>query len=163
MPLTTTLALLLVAAAGFAISIVATARWSDRVGRQRVMRWSNGALVIWSLAFFPLIDTGSIPLVGVALTVMLVVQGGYIGTQPAVFAELFPTTVRYSGASLGMTAGTIAGGALAPFIATALFSLTNTSSLITAYAAIAASISFASVLGLKETYQQDLASAVTRA
>jgi MFS family permease len=44
-PLTTTLALLLAAATGFAISIVVTGRWSDRVGRQRVMRWGNGC---WS-------------------------------------------------------------------------------------------------------------------
>jgi hypothetical protein len=52
---------------------------------------------------------------------MLLLQGAYIGTQPAVFAELFPTATRYSGASVSLTLGTIFGGAPAPFIATALF------------------------------------------
>jgi MFS family permease len=156
MALPTTLALLLVAAAGFAVSILTAARWSDRVGRQTVMRWGNGLLVIWALAFFPLLDTRSVPLIGLALTGMLVLQGAYIGTQPAVFAELFPTRVRYSGASLGMTIGTIAGGALAPFIATALYGATGTSWLVTVYAAAMASVSFLSLLGLNETYRRSL-------
>src|SRR5688572_274518 len=155
-PLASTLALLLVAATGFGVSILVTARWSDRVGRQTVMRWGNGLLVVWSIAFFPMLDTGSLPLMGVALTVMLMLQGAYIGTQPAVFAELFPTRVRYSGASLAMTIGTIAGGALAPFIATALYGLTGTSRLVTVYAVVMAAISFLSLLGLQETFQRSL-------
>jgi MFS family permease len=152
------LAMLLVAACGFAVSIVLAARWSDRTGRQRVMRWGNGLLVVWALVFFPLLDTGSVPAIGTALTVMLILQGAYIGTQPAVFAELFPTGVRYSGASLAMTIGTIAGGALAPFIATALYGLTGTSLLITVYATAMAAIGFVSLLGLKETYRRSLRS-----
>jgi hypothetical protein len=122
------------------------------------MRWGNGALVIWALAFFPLIDTRSIPLAGVAVTVMLVLQGAYIGTQPAVFSELFPTAIRYSGASISMTLATIAGGAVAPFIATALFNLAGNSSLITVYATAVALISWLSVLGLQETYRRNLSS-----
>jgi len=157
LPLTTALALLLTAAVAFAISIVVTGRWSDRVGRQRVMRWGNGAIVVWALVFFPLLDTRSVPLAGLAVTVMLVFQGAYIGVQPAVFSELFPTAIRYSGASVSMTLATIAGGALAPFIATALFSLAGNSSLITVYATAVALISWLSVLGLKETYQRNLA------
>jgi MFS family permease len=156
MALPTTLALLLVAATGFAVSILTMARWSDRIGRQAVMRWGNGLLVIWALLFFPLLDTRSVPLIGLALTGMLVLQGAYIGTQPAVFAELFPTRVRYSGASLAMTIGTIAGGALAPFIATALYGATGTSRLVTAYATAMAAVSFLSLLGLSETYRRSL-------
>jgi MFS family permease len=156
LPLTTALALLLTAAVAFAISIVVTGRWSDRVGRQRVMRWGNGAIVAWALVFFPLIDTRSTPLAGLAVTVMLVLQGAYIGTQPAVFAELFPTAIRYSGASVSMTLATIAGGALAPFIATALFNLTGNSTLITVYATAVALVSWLSVLGLQETYRRNL-------
>jgi MFS family permease len=156
MPLPVALTLLLTAAVAFAISIVVTARWSDRVGRRRVMRWGNGALVVWALVFFPLVDTRSVPLAAVAVTVMLVLQGAYIGTQPAVFSELFPTAIRYSGVSVSMTLATIAGGALAPFIATALFNVAGNSSLITVYATAVALVSWLSVLGLQETYQRDL-------
>jgi metabolite-proton symporter len=156
--LTTTLALLLSAAVVFAGSILMFAVWSDRFGRRRIMRWGSGALVVWSLLFFPLIDTKSVPLVAFSLCGMLLVQGAYIGPQAAVFSELFPTTVRYSGASLSLTLGTILGGAPAPFIATALFSVTGNSSLVTAYAATLSFISWLCVLGLKETYRRDLTS-----
>jgi MFS family permease len=117
MPLPTVLGLVLVTASVFAVSVPMWARWSDRIGRPRVMMWGTGALIVWSAVFFPLLDTKSVPLMGLALGVMLVVQGIYIGTQPAFFAELFPTSIRYSGASLSNTLGTILGGAPAPFVA----------------------------------------------
>jgi MFS family permease len=156
LPLATTLALLLTAAVVFASSILMFASWSDRFGRRRIMTWGCGALVAWSLIFFPLIDTKSIPLIAVSLCGMLLIQGAYVGPQAAVFSELFPTAVRYSGASLSLTLGTLIGGAVAPFIATALFSITGDSRLITAYIVMVSVISWLSVLALKETFRQDL-------
>ncbi|MGH9147430.1 MAG: MFS transporter, partial [Vicinamibacterales bacterium] len=156
MPLTTTLALLLSAAVVFSISIVAFAIWSDRFGRRRIMQWGCAGLVLWSLVFFPLADTKSIPLIALALCGMLLLQGAYMGPQPAVFSELFPASTRYSGASLSLTLATILGGALAPFIATALFGVTGNSRLVTVYAVTLSLISWVSVLGLKETYRHDL-------
>jgi len=156
LPLPTTLALLLTAAVVFAVSIVAFARWSDRIGRRRIMRWGCAGLVIWSAIFFPLIDTRSLPLIALSLCGMLVLQGAYIGPQPAVFSELFATGVRYSGASLSLTLGTILGGAPAPFIATALFGAAGRSWPVTIYATVLALVSWLCVLGLKETYREDL-------
>jgi metabolite-proton symporter len=155
-PLTTTLALLLTAAVMFAISIFISALWSDRFGRRRIMRWGNGALVVWSLIFFPLADTRSVPLAALALCGILVIQGAYIGPQPAVFSELFPTATRYSGVSLSLTLGTILGGALSPAIAAALFGTTGDSTLITVYIAAMSFVAWLATLGLKETYRQDL-------
>jgi metabolite-proton symporter len=155
-PLTTTLALLLMAAVMFAVSIFVSAVWSDRFGRRRIMQWGNGALVLWSLIFFPLADTRSVALAALALCGILVIQGAYIGPQPAVFSELFPTATRYSGASLSLTLGTILGGALSPAIAAALFSASGNSTLITVYIAAMSFISWLATLGLKETYHHDL-------
>jgi metabolite-proton symporter len=157
-PLTTILGLLLAAAVCLAGSIVLFAEWSDRFGRRRIMRWGSAALIVWSFLFFPLVDTRSIPLAALSLCGMGVVQGVYIGPQAAVFAELFPTTVRYSGASLSLTLGTIFGGAIAPFVATALFSLAGSSWLVTVYAVTVSLISWLCVLRLKETYRRDLTS-----
>ena len=151
LPLSTTLALLLGAAALFAVAVVAFARWSDRIGRRRIMMWGNGALVLWSAAFFPLLDTRSIPLIALALSMMLVLQAAYIGTQPAVFSELFTPAIRYSGASLSNTLGTILGGAPAPFVAAALYDATGTSWAVGAYVTIFAMVSWLSVIGLRET------------
>ncbi|HEY1306304.1 MAG TPA: MFS transporter [Vicinamibacterales bacterium] len=154
--LPTTLALLLGSAVLFAGSIFCCAVWSDRVGRRRVMHWGMAALVAWSVIYFPLADTRSVPLIGLALAGMLVVQGAYIGPQPAVFSELFPTTTRYSGASLALTLGTIVGGAPAPSIATALYQAAGSSRLITIFIVTLATVSWLCVLGLPETYQDDL-------
>jgi MFS family permease len=148
-PLQTVLALLLIAASLFAVSIVFWARWSDRVGRPRVMLWGLAALVAWSALFFPLLNTRSVPLIGTALVVMLVLQGAYIGTQPAFFAELFPAAIRYSGASLSNTLGTILGGAPAPFVAAALFNASGNSQGVSAYLFVMAIVSLASVLVLQ--------------
>jgi metabolite-proton symporter len=156
LPLVTTLALLLTAAVVFAVSILTFAVWSDRAGRRRIVRWGLGGLVLWSLAFFPLLDTGSLPLIALSLCGMLFLQGAYIGPQPAVFSELFPTTIRYSGASLSLTLGTIAGGAVAPAIATTLYDMNGNSSLITVYLTVVAAISWLCALGLKETYRERL-------
>jgi metabolite-proton symporter len=156
LPLPTTLTLLLTGAVLFAGSIVVFARWSDRVGRRRIMQWGLAALVLWSLFFFPLADTKSIPLIALALCGMFLVQGAYIGPQPAVFSELFPAAIRYSGASLSLTLGTILGGALAPAIATTLYNAGGNSRLVTAYITVMSLLSFLSALGLKETYERNL-------
>jgi MFS family permease len=133
LPLPTTLALLIAAAVVFAASSLASAMWTDRFGRLRIVQWGLGALVLWSMVFFPLADTRSVPLVALALIGMLFLQGAYIGPQPALFAELFPAAVRYSGVSLSLTLGTILGGAIAPAVATGLYGLAGNSSLVTVY------------------------------
>ena len=156
LPLTTTLALMVSAAIVFAISLVICATWSDRIGRRRVMHVGLAALGLWSLVFFPLADTRSPPLIALSLCGMLFIQGLYVGPQPAVFSELFPTTVRYSGASLSLTLGTILGGALAPMIATSLFGLTGNSWPITAYLAVMSIISWLCVRALDETSRRNL-------
>jgi metabolite-proton symporter len=154
-----TLALLLGSAVLFSGSIYVSATWSDRIGRRRVMQWGMAALVLWSLVYFPLADTKSAPLIGLSLAGMLAIQGAYIGPQPAVFSELFPTTIRYSGASLALTLGTIIGGAPAPTIATYLYQRAGDSHLITIYVVALAILSWLCVLGLPETYRKDLSRA----
>jgi MFS family permease len=133
------------------------AHWSDRIGRRRIMQWGLGALALWSLIFFPLLDTGSIPLIALSLCGMMFLQGAYLGPQPAVFSELFAPATRYSGASLSLTLGTIFGGALAPFIATTLYGIAGNSTLVTLYLTTLSVVSWLCSLGLRETYRTDLA------
>jgi MFS family permease len=155
-PLSTVLVILVWSAALFAVSIFIFARWSDRLGRRRIMTWGLGALTLWSLVVFPLMDTKSVPLIALAVAGILALQGPYMGTQPAVFSELFPATVRYSGASLSVTIGTIVGG-FAPLVVATLFGLAGTSSAITVYLATLSCVSWLCALGLKETRQRTLA------
>ena len=71
--------------------------------------------------FFTLIDTASIPVMLGAMLALAFVLGATVGPQSALFAELFPAHVRYSGASLGYQVGAILGGGIAPFMATWLY------------------------------------------
>jgi MFS family permease len=154
--LPTALMLIVLASVAGAPGTMWFAHLSDRIGRRRIMQWGLGALVVWSMIFFPLVDTGSIPLIALSLCGMMVLQGAYLGPQPVVFSELFPAAIRYSGASLSLTLGTIFGGALAPFIATTLFGITGNSSLVTVYVTTLSLISWLCSLGLRETYRSDL-------
>lgn len=156
LPLPTVLGLVLGAAVVLAASIVAFGTWSDRLGRRRVMGWGCAALVVWSFVFFPLADTGSIPAIALGIVVMMTLQGAYLGPQPAVFAELFDTGVRYSGVSLSLQLGTVLGGGLAPFVATAIQGVAGASWPVTVYAVGLAVTSLLCVRGLEETYRRDL-------
>jgi len=161
--LPTALMLIVIASVVGAPGTMWFAHLSDRIGRRRIMQWGLGALVVWSMIFFPLVDTGAIPLIALSLCGMMVLQGAYLGPQPVVFSELFPAAIRYSGASLSLTLGTIFGGALAPFVATTLFGITGNSSLVTAYVTTLSLISWLCSLGLRETYRNDLAAGPEKA
>ena len=151
-----TLTLVMIAAAVCSPTLMLAAHWSDLVGRKRMMRWGLGGLVGWSLIFFPLLDTKSLPLIAVAVIGMLFVQAFYLGPQPAVMSELFPTAVRYSGSSLSVTLASVCGGAIAPIVATYLFAQTGTSTLVTVYMVAVSIVSFLCALALPETFRDGL-------
>jgi len=93
---------------------------SDRHGRRTVLMISAALLAAWSFAVFPLMNTRSFWGICTALCVGQFLNGMIFGPLAALFSEMFPATVRYSGASLGYQLGTILGGALAPLVATTL-------------------------------------------
>lgn len=59
----TVLTMLIIASVAFALAVVVFARWSDKLGRRRVMVWGCAGLVVWSVVFLPLANTKSIPLI----------------------------------------------------------------------------------------------------
>ncbi len=123
---------------------------SDRVGRKKIYR--AGALLtgLWGFALFPMIDTGSLLLITMGITLGLVFVGMQYGPQAAYFTELFSTEVRYSGASLGYQIGAILGGALAPTIAVLLWNELGII-FVSVYILIAALLTLGSLWALEET------------
>ena len=55
-----------------------------------------------------------------AITAGLIVHGLMYALQPAMFAELFPTSIRYTGVSIAAQLTSIATGSVAPLIGVAL-------------------------------------------
>jgi metabolite-proton symporter len=129
---------------------------SDYWGRRGIYMLGAVLTGLWSFPAFWLIDTASVFLILIALAIYQIVFSMMYGPQGALFAEMFGTRVRYSGASIGYQIGGMLGGALAPIIATALFAATGSSISIAAYMAVVCAISLVSVLLITESYQTDL-------
>lgn len=119
---------------------------SDRYGRRGIFLLGAILSGLWAFAVFPLIDSTSPLAVTVAITVALVFVSMMYGPQAALFAELFPKEVRYSGASLGYQIGSVAGGGFAPIIATALFARYQSSGPISIYLCAMCVVSLVSIL-----------------
>ncbi|MEU5870886.1 MFS transporter [Glycomyces sp. NPDC047369] len=133
---------------------------SDRVGRYRVLLSGAGFVGVWALVFFPLVDTANPPIVIAAVAAAFVGSAAILGPMGAGLAELFGTSVRYTGASLGYQIGAALGGGLAPFIATALFASTGTTWSVAGYAAACAVISLVCIDTLRRrAAARDLAAA----
>jgi len=75
---------------------------------------------LYIFPLFWLVQTKNPALVTLGLTVALAAFAAVFGPIAAYFTEIFPTNVRYSGASIGYQIGSVFGGGLAPLIATAL-------------------------------------------
>lgn len=102
-------------------ALIFVAHLSDKLGRFGIFRLGCIATGLWSFAFFPLLKTGTLLGVATATSVGLALIALMYGPQAALFAELFDTEVRYSGATLGYQVGVLLGGGFTPMIATGLF------------------------------------------
>ncbi|TFC65053.1 MFS transporter [Cryobacterium sp. TMT2-15-1] len=124
---------------------------SDKIGRIRTFQFGYAWLFLWAVPMFLLIDTGEILWFTVALVVLASGLGFSYGPQAALYAEMFPAQVRYSGVSIGYAMGAILGGAFAPLIAQLLLDETAWSPSIGIYIMVLATISFVAVSVVKET------------
>jgi metabolite-proton symporter len=106
---------------------------SDRYGRRPVYAAGAVSAGIWAFAFFPLLSTGSTPVIVLATVVALVTHAAMYGPQAAFIAELFSTELRYSGASMGYQIAGVFGGGIAPLVSIALVSTFGTTYAVSFY------------------------------
>jgi len=138
------------------VAIPAFAVLSDRVGRRPVYLLGAVGVGMWGFAFFPLLDTGSGLAAILAITVGLLFQAAMYGPMAAFIAELYGTSVRYSGSSLGYQLAGIVGGSVAPLIGVALLARFGSATPVAIYGALAAGITVVAVLAAAETRRSDL-------
>jgi metabolite-proton symporter len=110
---------------------------ADRIGARRIF----GVMLLWCIPFMMLVDTRRVLAISVATLILTVTLGLSYGAQSALFASLFPTRVRYSGASLAYAFGAILGGGFAPFIATYLSQRTQSGISVGVYMLVMTAIS----------------------
>jgi MFS family permease len=89
------------------------------------------------------------------LVIELVLMGFTFAPMGALLPELFPTAVRYTGASAAYSLGGILGGSLSPYIAQRLVEAGGLH-WVGYYISAAAIVSFLAILAMRETRQTDL-------
>ncbi len=104
----------------FALTIPLTALAADRIGRWPILIASSVGVIAFGLTFEFLFSSGDAFRATLFLSLGLALMGCTYGALGAALAGLFPTAVRYTGASLTFNLAGILGGSLAPYIATYL-------------------------------------------
>src|SRR5438477_498812 len=147
---------LLVASACSLFTVPAWGALSDRLGRRPVYLWGAVAGGILAFPFFWLLETGRPAPIWLAFVLAITLgHDAMYAPQASFFAELFPTRVRYSGASLASQLGSVFSGGLSPLIATALLARTGGKSWpVSLYMVALVLITVVSVWLTRETHQQ---------
>lgn len=123
---------------------------SDRIGRKNtyIVGWIAFLAVIFVL--FPLVNTGSVFLMFLGLSLFAIGNGLTYGQQAAYFTELFPASIRYSGVSITYAIGAILGGAFAPMISAWLVATTGSSTSVAFYIAGVMVVAFIATMLLRD-------------
>ncbi len=129
---------------------------SDRLGRRNTFLIGYALIALWVIPCFMLVETKSLGLYFLALAVLCAGLGLSYGPQSAMYAEMFPAHIRYSGISIGYAIGAILGGAFAAMIAEWIFVATRSSALIGVYIIALCVISALATLWAGETRGRDL-------
>jgi metabolite-proton symporter len=104
----------------FAATIPVSAVMADRRGSRFVLLGATAAIGVFGLALGPLFGSGGTLGAFTFMALGLALMGFTYGPLGTALAQLFPTAVRYTGASLAFNFAGILGASLAPYIATTL-------------------------------------------
>lgn len=140
------LLLTLICAVSWAVGTIGGGWICDLWGRVKTFAWGYAALAVWAIPMWMLIDRASFLPFLLAVVVLGILLGVTYGPQPALYAEMFPASIRLSGVSIGYALGSIIGGAFAPMIAQLLLDRTGSSLSIGIYIAVISVISLIGVI-----------------
>ena len=147
------LKMLLIAAAFQFLLVPAIGALSDKIGRRPLYFTGAVGVGVWAFFFFGLLDTNRPGPILLAVVVGLFFHTLMYAPQAAFFSELFGTSVRYTGASVGYQLASIFAGALAPIIAVDLLGSADEKNTfaVAVYVALASVITVIAVWFAKET------------
>lgn len=102
----------------FGIAIPLSALVADRIGSRAMIIVATLGITAFGFLLAPLLGSGSTLGVIACLALGLALMGLTYGPLGAALSELFPTAVRYTGASMTFNLAGIVGASLAPYLAT---------------------------------------------
>ncbi len=147
--------LLLLSAIVFGIFVSISGIYADKIGRRKWLIYVTTGIGIFGLLMPFFLGNGTPMTVFAFLIVGMVFMGMTFGPMAALLPELFPTEVRYSGASLAYNFASIVGATIAATFAikiNAAYGLIG----VGIYLAINAVITLIALFASKETKNLDL-------
>ncbi|MFJ6303681.1 MFS transporter [Pseudarthrobacter oxydans] len=147
------------AAVSWLVFTMVGGRLSDRIGRTKTIKIGYVMMFVWMIPLFLFIDAANIWLYLVALVGLTIGNGLTYGPLSALYAEMFPAEVRYSGISIAYAIGAVLGGAFAPLVAEWILGATQSSLPIAAYIMVLCLASFVGAVLIKEPKGIDLSAA----
>lgn len=148
-------AFLLITSVIFGCSIAFSGIYADKIGRRRLMQYVSIATLIFGFTLPIFLSEGTHASVFAFLAIGFMIMGMSFGPMAVLLPELFPTEVRYSGASIAYNFAGILGASVATIVAmkiNANFGLIG----VGLYLAANALISLIAVTQITETKQCDL-------
>lgn len=147
---------LLITSVIFGIAIFFSGLYSDRIGRRLLLLIATGATVIYGLSMPFFLENGTPTSIFIFLSIGMILIGLSFGPMAVILPELFPTEVRYTGASLAYTTAGILGASVFTIVAVKInenFGLFG----VGGYLAAASLLSFWALWQVHETKDLELA------
>ncbi|CDQ44538.1 major facilitator superfamily transporter [Mycolicibacterium neoaurum] len=129
---------------------------SDFLGRRVVMLAGAIGIIVYAWPFYALIDMRSQGYLILAMVIAQIIQSMMFAPLGALFSEMFGTTVRYTGASMGYQLAALLGAGFTPLIASSLHAHDVSSGPLVLLAGGCGLVTVAAVLRLTETRGRDL-------
>ena len=137
----------------FVAGIPISAVLADKFGRKRILVLITALILLFGFTFSFFMASGNTPLITTFVCIGMGLMGLTYGPLGTFLSELFPTEVRYSGASLTFNLAGILGASFAPLIAIWLAKSYGIA-FVGYYLSVAALISFVALLMIRNKEEE---------
>ncbi|NKY49748.1 MFS transporter [Nocardia vermiculata] len=145
----TMLAVLLTSTVAILICLPLFGAIGDRFGIRRVFLGGAASMIVLPFCWFALMDTRQPGWMILGFAVIFMGYSANYAVVPSYFSQVFPPALRFTGMSVGITIGLIAGNAIAPSISSMILDATDSWLIIAIYMAGTGAISLLAGLVLR--------------